>query len=116
MLPRALVNGASRLSCYAIVDSGADDCLFPRSFMQPLGLDPLTISVEQVAGVGSSGVPTQYAHVTIDIQGIGQFAAFAGFTSGLDPIGFGLLGQLGFFEKCRVSFDHATKTYTIETP
>jgi hypothetical protein len=84
--------------------------------MQPLGLDPLTIPVEQTAGVGSSSVPTQYAHVTVDIQGIGQFAAFAGFTSGLDPVGLGLLGQMGFFERFKIAFDHANKTYTIEAP
>jgi hypothetical protein len=116
ILQLALLNGTSRLSCYAIVDSGADDCLFPRSFMQPLGLDPLTIPIEQTRGVGSTSIPTQYAKLAIHIPGIVEFAVYAGFTSGMDPMGFGLLGQTGFFERFKVAFDYSSRVYTIEVP
>jgi len=27
-----------------------------------------------------------------------------------------LLGQMGFFERFKIAFDHANKTYTIEAP
>jgi hypothetical protein len=37
VLSLALQNGQNRLSCYGIVDSGADYCLFPRSFMLAFG-------------------------------------------------------------------------------
>jgi len=55
-----------------MVDSGADDCLFPRSFLQPLGLDPLTLPVDFTGGVGNSRNATQYANITVDIQGIAR--------------------------------------------
>jgi hypothetical protein len=43
------------------------------------------------------------------------FSAFVGFTQGMDPIGFGLLGQAGFFEKHRVEFLHSQKVFTVES-
>jgi hypothetical protein len=50
VLMLTLMNGPNRLSCYAIIDSGADHCVFPRSFMQPLGLDALTAPIEPSTG------------------------------------------------------------------
>ncbi|HEX4544061.1 MAG TPA: aspartyl protease family protein [Candidatus Acidoferrum sp.] len=104
-----------RQSCYAIVDSGADHCIFPRSFMQPLGLDPLATPVDMTSGVGSTNLPTHFAHVTLDLQGLAQFSVYAGFTTGMDRFGIGLLGQTGFFERFKIRFDYANKGYTLET-
>jgi hypothetical protein len=63
----ALVAGPYRLSCKAMVDSGADDCLFPRSFLQPLGIDPLALPVDFTGGVGNNRNATQYAKIVVDI-------------------------------------------------
>jgi hypothetical protein len=116
VLRLTLTNGPHRLSCYGIVDSGADHCVFPRSFMQPLGLDPLTAPIELTTGVGSSNVPSHFCNVRIDLQGAIQFPVYAGFTSGLDQIGLGLLGQAGFFDRFKITFDLPQKTYAIEIP
>ncbi len=116
VLSLALKNGANRLSCYAIVDSGADHCVFPRSFMQPLGLDPLSAPVDMTSGVGSTNVPTHFTNVMIDLQGLIQFPVYAGFTTGMEQLGMGLLGQTGFFERLKITFDYSMKFYTIETP
>lgn len=115
VLSLALQNGTNRLSCYAIVDSGADHCVFPRSFMQPLGLDPLAAPVDMTSGVGSTNVPTHFANVTLDF-GVTQFSVYAGFTTGMDALGMGLLGQAGFFERFKIVFDNANKLFTIEMP
>ena len=116
MLRVALVNGARRLECYAIVDSGADHCVFPRSFMQPLGLDPLTAPTEGLAGVGNQGVLTHFSHVTLDLQGMVQLPVFAGFTIGLEHWGLGLLGQSGFFERLSINFDLPRGVFEIDIP
>lgn len=115
VLSLALQNGQNRLSCYGIVDSGADYCLFPRSFMQPLGLDPLTAPLDTTAGVGSTNLPTHFCNVVIDL-GVIQFPVYAGFTTGMDSLGIGLLGQAGFFERFKIAFDYANKLFTIEIP
>jgi len=111
----ALRNGQNRLNCHALVDSGADHCVFPRSFMQPLGLDPLTAPLDTTSGVGSTNVPTHYCNVTLDLGPI-HFQVYAGFTTGMDPYGIGLLGQDGFFDKFKIIFDHEHGIYTLETP
>jgi hypothetical protein len=116
VLTVGLVNGTSRITCYAIIDSGADHCVFPRSFMQPLGLDPLTAPVELSSGVGSANVPIHYANISIDLQGLIEFPAYAGFTTGLDQQGYGLLGQIGFFDRFNVGFRLNEGNCYIEIP
>lgn len=81
-----LRNGQNRLKCYAIVDSGADHCVFPRSFMQLVGLDPLTAPVDMTSGLGSTNVPTHYCNVTLDL-GVINFQVYVGFTTGMDQFG-----------------------------
>jgi len=116
VLSLTLRNARHRLSCYAIVDSGADHCVFPRSFMQPLGLDALAAPVDMTSGLGSSNVPTHFTDVTIDLQGLTQFTVYAGFTIGLEQLGIGLLGQTGFFERFKITFDYANRQYAVELP
>lgn len=83
--------------------------------MQPLGLDPLTSPVEVTSGVGSANVPAHFANIVIDLQGVIQIPVYAGFTTGMDQLGIGLLGQAGFFEAFKITFDLANKLYHIET-
>ena len=72
--------------------------------MEPLGLDPWACPTEMIAGVGSTNIPTHYTDATLDLQGIIQYRAYVGFTTGLEQLGLGLLGQVGFFDRFRVHF------------
>jgi hypothetical protein len=116
ILKLTLVNGEKNFTCYTIIDSGADHCVFPRAFMQPLGLDPLVTPIEMSSGVGTTAVPTHFVNLNFDVQGLFQFSAYAGFTTGLDPLGVGLLGQLGFFDRFNVEFRLGEKKCFIEVP
>jgi hypothetical protein len=84
--------------------------------MQPLGLDPLTCPVEGTSGVGSTNIPTHFSKIVIDLQGVVQIPIYAGFTPGMDLLGIGLLGQAGFFEAFRITFDYASSLYYLEVP
>jgi hypothetical protein len=99
-----------------MIDSGADYCVFPQSFMKSLGIDPLTAPVEMTSGVGTEGMPAHFANISIDLQGLIRFPVFAGFTAGLDPIALRLLGQVGFFDRFNVGFRLSEKTCLIEIP
>jgi hypothetical protein len=112
----SLVSGNKVLTCYAMIDSGADYCVFPRSFMLSLGIDPLTSPMEMTAGVGTEGVPTHFANISIDLQGLIRFPVLAGFTAGLDPLALGLLGQVGFFDRFNLEFRLSEKICLIEIP
>ena len=98
-----LAHGAQVLSCYAIVDSGADQCVFPRSFMASLGIDPLAAPLESMIGVSGTATPTHFANVSLEL-GSARVPIYAGFVTGLDAIGIGLLGQAGFFDRFNIHF------------
>jgi hypothetical protein len=71
--------------------------------------------VDITSGVGSTNVPTHYCTVMLDL-GVVNFHVYAGFTAGMDQFGIGLLGQDGFFDKFKITFDHTLGLYTLETP
>lgn len=109
-----LRSGDSRLSCYVIVDSGADHCAFPLSFALPLGLDPLTKPASATSGVGYQFVSTFYWPIRIEFPGVTALDVYAGFTPGLDNVGVGLLGQSGFFDRVDVLFNQRLGTFSID--
>lgn len=84
--------------------------------MQPLGLNPLTAPIELTAGVGSTNLPTHFASISLDLQGVIELPLYAGFTTGLDQWGYGLLGQVGFFDRFNIAFRLMEKTCYIEIP
>lgn len=103
------------LRCIVCPDTGADYCLFPASFAALLGIDLLQLPRNLTTGVGSAANTTHYANLKIDLGSGISFTSYAGFTTGLDAVGYGLLGQSGFFEYYNVCFYHREKRYTIET-
>ncbi len=110
-----LINGENRLTCYGIVDSGADYCVFPLSFALVLGLNPQTATQsDRSSGLGSYNIPTYFWPVNIDLAGITQFPVYAGFTEGLNHWGVGLLGQKGFFDRFSVCFILSQGIFELE--
>lgn len=97
---------------YALVDSGADDCLFPLSLMRLLRLDQSALPSGFTFGLGSLANRTYYEHVTIRLGGGLSFRTIAGFSSGLSV---GLLGQRGFFENFDVEFRQRERLFTISS-
>jgi len=106
-------NGNS-LPWLVMPDSGADACLLPVSLASLLKLDVLRLPKDLTGGVGSSANVTYYDTVTLNLGSGLEFKAYAGFTAGMDNVGFGLLGQNGFFDKYNVEFLHRQKRFTIE--
>src|SRR5271157_6381471 len=77
--------------CLAWADSGADCCVFPLSFATAMELNPLDMGQNLTGGVGSSGNVTYYDNLMIDLGEGLKFQTYAGFTSGLEAQGLGLL-------------------------
>src|SRR5271157_933523 len=110
-----LVNGISRLGCFGIVDSGADHCIFPLSFAVQLGLDPLAMKGCQATGLGGVS-DTLYSPITVELaRGLVRLDVYAGFSSSIDAegVGFGLLGQCGFFDRVNIVFNQRSGIFEI---
>lgn len=94
------------LPFHALVDSGADFCLFPASFLEVLNIDVKKGKRRVVYGIGEHKIGT-YAHkVNLDINGY-KFKSTIYFSA--DQY-VPLLGREGFFNKFKeVSFDQKMK-------
>lgn len=100
----------------AVVDSGAGHRMFPSALAIALGLDPLTLKKNTTGGVGNTANPTYFADVRLEIpvtSGSLVLDVYAGFCTGVDALGMGLLGQAGFFERFKVTFDRRGRTFQL---
>jgi len=82
----------------ALVDSGADRCVFAGEIGELIGLDVTAGTERTVSGVVAGQTRPYYLHdVEIEIGGWCRPVAI-GFMPDLSPNGHGLLGQTGFFD------------------
>lgn len=98
----------------ALVDSGADACLFPKDVADVLGITLSSGRAASLMGIGRNRVPFYFHEVEI-LFGRYHFRTQAGFAR--DNIGVsGLLGQKGFFEQFLVTFDNAGNYFEVSKP
>jgi hypothetical protein len=114
MMATVTASNGKALQWLVMPDSGADACLFPMSLAVLLKLNIPSLPKTLTGGVGSSANVTYYDTISINLQNGIEFKAFVGFTEGMDGVGFGLLGQDGFFDKYDVEFLRHNKLFTIE--
>jgi len=89
----------------ALIDSGADFCIFDGSLGEMLGLDVRSGKVIEFGGVQVYQPSKSYLHeVAISIGGSKQKILVA-FSYDIASSGYGLLGQKGFFDLFSVKFD-----------
>jgi aspartyl protease len=82
----------------ALVDSGADQCVFAGEIGELIGLDVTAGTEHTVSGVVAGQTRPYYLHdVEIEVGGRCR-PATVGFMPDLAPNGHGLLGQTGFFD------------------
>jgi|SRR5271156_1658478 hypothetical protein len=108
-----LIHATVTVPCFALVDSGADVCSFPESFARLLRIPLLHAPRESMGGLGGYSVAHHW-DVNVEIPGLTSFPVRAAFTAGLDHVGFGLLGQAGFFERFIVHFDLRKRVFELE--
>ncbi len=96
----------------ALVDSGADACLFPKDVAEVLGIDVKSGQRTFFTGIGGGEIPFYFHEIEIFI-GEYQIRAKVGFST--STIGTtGLMGQQGFFDSFIISFDYKNKFIEIK--
>jgi len=107
-VPIYLINNATNaeIGYLALIDSGADYCIFHASVGEVIGLDMQ--GGEKMEYIGVSGVKqiAYFHHVIISVGGW-KLDCYAGFSYDFDKIQmpYGVLGQDGFFDKFKVVLD-----------
>ena len=107
---RVLTTPDRYLDTYALVDSGAQLCLFPAEYARYLGLDPAHGIAIPVHGIGGATLSALFQPVTLEVGGWG-YQAPVGFAESGVPVP--LLGQIGFFDHARVIFDYTNEKIEI---
>jgi hypothetical protein len=103
------------LKIKALVDSGADFCMFDGELLHLLAPDVNLKSLEKISLGGIGGTATGYiTHLEIGV-GTTFFSVPAVFSFEFSPDEFGgLAGQLGFFDTFKIRFDRANKSIELK--
>jgi len=86
----------------ALVDSGADDCLFPLEVAHFLKLPLKRDATHRYGGIGSGTITATFGTVTLEV-GKWTIPLYAGFSD--SPTAVPILGQSGFFSQFEITFN-----------
>lgn len=90
-----------------LIDSGADDCIFPAAIGRLLGLTVEGGKKQPFMGAGAFSNLAYFHHVTLGFtldNAEFRFPAYLGFSAAMDIPKLGLLGRTGFFDR----FEHVS--------
>ncbi len=98
----------------ALVDSGADVCIFASEIAELIGIDVASGRQHNVGGVvAGEGRPYYMHEVEIEVGGWWKTTT-VGFMPALSPNGHSLLGRSGFFDRFSfIKFEHPKATIEI---
>ncbi|OGC87870.1 hypothetical protein A3D70_00020 [Candidatus Adlerbacteria bacterium RIFCSPHIGHO2_02_FULL_54_18] len=84
---------------YALIDSGADMCLFSPAVADAIGIPDITTgSKDSVSGVVAGSKADYYVHQVVIKVGGWPYKISVGFMPSLAQLGYGIFGQKGFFD------------------
>lgn len=87
-----------------LVDSGADFCIFDAEIGELVGIDVVSGEPQTVGGI-TGALETYYVHpVTLKVGGW-PYSVKVGFLRNIARLGYGVVGQKGFFDTFVVKFD-----------
>jgi hypothetical protein len=98
-----LVHGKRSIELLSLVDSGADDCIFPLEVAEELNLrlDPRNANL--YGGIGAGHIRAIFSTVTLEVNHDIMIPLYAGFSDA--PSVVPILGQAGFFDQFEVNFN-----------
>jgi len=109
LVPITIQHGKIKLNYLALLDSGADFNIFHSDLAEILGINLSKLQTTSFGGIqaGNEG-KGYYSALTLGIEGF-TFNAPIVFSKEISPDGYGILGQQGFFDHFKVTFEHKKK-------
>jgi hypothetical protein len=114
-----LSRGNVRVGTIAVVDSGADFCLFPSSWATELGIQIPNVRWSEFRDATGNLRTAYFDIIELSIvdpythEDAFSFRADVGFSAELEQDGVAYLGHHGFFSNCQVSFSYAEGFFEI---
>ena len=119
MLTVLLEKSGKSIAGLAIVDSGADNCLFPASFAAALGVTIPNQNAYVFSGTAEAPQIAYFETIRTTIwngnpdEKALQFDLYAGFCDTLELVGLGLMGQDGFFSRYQIQFYYEQNYFDV---
>jgi len=105
VIPIRLIRGEKEVRYLAIIDSGADLCIFHAEIGELIGIAVESRKLLQFSGISGQQLAAYFHNIKVEVGGY-EFDCYAGFSRDLRNLPYGLLGQLGFFNLFDVLFDY----------
>jgi len=105
VIPVTLINGDRKVTNLAIIDSGADLCIFHSEIGEQIGIDIESGKPLIFNGITKEQLTAYFHDIKIGIGGY-EYDCYAGFSKDLSNMPYGLLGQVGFFDLFNIAFDY----------
>jgi len=119
LLTVALEKDGKSIVGLAIVDSGADNCIFPASFATALGITIPNQNAYVFSGTADAPQIAYFETVRVTLWNGNQadapiqFDLYAGFCDTLEHVGLGLMGQEGLFSRYQVLLHNEQNYFDI---
>jgi len=105
VIPITLINGSNSIKYLALMDSGADLCVFHAEIGEQIGIDIESGKKQELYGIAGEEMLAFFHHIETEIGGY-KLPCYAGFCKELAKMPYGILGQQGFFDIFNVTFDY----------
>ena len=112
VIPIRLIKGNKDVRYHAIIDSGADLCIFHAQIGEVLGLTIESGKLLDFNGISGQQLTAYFHDIQIEVGGH-RFDCYAGFSRDIDNMPYGLLGQIGFFDLFSIVFDYKRQRIEI---
>ncbi|MEK7151022.1 MAG: aspartyl protease family protein [Patescibacteria group bacterium] len=112
MLDVVLLHGDKKIKVFALVDSGADDCIFNKDVADALGIDLSKAKRKNYAGI-SGHTRGWLTDVTLYIEAMPDERLTIPVAFIDSPTVSGLLGQVGFFDAFKIKFERDHGVFEI---
>lgn len=97
----------------ALIDSGADFCIFHKGLGEAIGIDVESGLKVNFGGVQKADAATAYLHeIDLSVGGL-KFKTTVAFSDDISEKSYGILGQKGFFELFSVKFEYSKERIEI---
>jgi len=116
IIPIKVLVTAKEVEYAALIDSGADFCIFDAEIGEYLGLNIKEGVKISFGGIQERGGAEAFLHeVNLNIGGW-NYETNVGFSYDVAKHGFGILGQKGFFDIFTVKFDYQKEEVELKRP
>lgn len=101
-----LTYGDQSIRYDTLIDSGADFCILPAEIGEYLGIKVKSGLKQNFGGIQEKGSALAFLHEIILTIGGFEYQTSIGFSYDIAKMGYGILGQKGFFNLFKVQFDY----------